>query len=78
MPTPVKALFASSVVMMSMMLVYLDVVEHGFSNQDSIELGNRVPSNNTWEIIGTIVTVLEPLMQAIYQSQGRKWLLSDG
>ena len=73
-PTPVKTRFASSVVMMSMMLVYRDVVEHCFSNQVSIELRNRVPSINTWEIIGTIVTVLEPVMQAVYQSQSGEWL----
>ena len=78
MPTPVKTRFASSVVMMSMMLVYRDVARHCFSNQDSIELRNRVQSNSTWESIGTIVTVLEPFMQAVYEIQGRKWLLSDG
>ena len=77
MPTPVKTRFASSIVMMSMMLVYREVVEHCFSQQDSIELRNRVPSNNTWEVIGTIVTVMEPLMGAVYLSQRRNWLLSD-
>ena len=77
MPTPVKTRFASSIVMMSMMLVYREVVEHCFSKQDSIELRNRVPSNNTWEVIGTIVTVMEPLMGAVYFSQRRDWLLSD-
>ena len=77
MPTPVKTRFVSSIVIMSMMLVYREVVEHCFSKQDSIELRNRVPSNNTWELIGTIVTVMKPLMGAVYLNQRRDWLLTD-
>ena len=77
MPTPVRTRFAPSIFMMSMMLVYREVAEHFFSKQDSIELRNRFPSNNTWEVIGTIVTVKQPLMGAVYLSQRRDWLLSD-
>ena len=77
MPTLVKTRFASFFVMMSMMFLYRDVVEHCFSNQDSIALRQRVPSNSTWEIVGTIVSVMEPLMKAFFVSQEREWLLSD-
>ena len=77
MATPVKTGFASSIEMIFMVLLYRDVVEHGFSNQESIALRQRVPSNNTWEIIGTIVSVMEPLMKGVFLSQGRDWLLSE-
>lgn len=57
---------------------YRGVVERCSRNQDLIELWKRSPRNSTWEIIGTIITVLEPLTQAVYRSQGRVWLLNDG
>ena len=63
--------------MMSMMLLYRGVVDHCFSNQESIALRQRVPSNNTWEIVGNIVSAMEPLMKAAFLSQDREWLLSD-
>ena len=63
--------------MMSMMLLYRDVVEHCFSNQESTAVRQRVPRNITWEIVDTIVSVMEPLMKAIFLSQDWEWLLTD-
>lgn len=78
MPTPIKTRFVSTVVIMSMMLKYRDVVERCFSNQESVELRHRVPSPTTWEKILVRVDTLNPIMGSCFQSQaGKKWLISD-
>lgn len=78
MATPVKTRFVSVIVMMSIMLKYRDVVENCFSNQYSLELRQRVPSNENWEIVHVIVEVLDPIMSNCILSQTRKgWLISD-
>ena len=78
MPTPVKTRFVTSVLMMSMLLVYRDVVEHCYSNQEKLDLRQRVPSTETWEIVRVMVDTLGPIMNSCVLSQTRNgWFISD-
>ena len=70
-PTPVKTRFVTSVVMMSMLLVYRDVVEHCYSKHEKIDLRQRVHSTETWEIIRVMVDTLGPIMNTCVLSQTR-------
>lgn len=69
MPTPVKTMFVSVIVMMKMMVEYRDVVKYCFSNQEEIKLKQGIHSVETSEKVQIICETWEPVMRYSFLSQ---------
>lgn len=61
-PTPVKKPILSVFLMMEMMLKYKKAIDECFGSQTNLNLRQRVPANDTWEIFKIITNTFEQLI----------------
>lgn len=70
-------MFVSVVVMFRMMFKYKEVVSRCFGAQSDRNLRNRVPDNETCDVVEAVVDTLDQLVISCLVSQKKTWTVSE-